>query len=142
MLSEDEKRNLEVARRYIELVSSPATRAEDLKAVLDEDVVWREMPNLFAPQGRTSDYATTLASFGKGREYLPEQTYTLRHAMASEDTVALEIDWTGEVAKAIGPFSAGSRLSARLATFLRFRDGKIVSQTDYLCYDPVGVGAA
>ena len=141
MLSEDERQNLEVARRYIELVSSPATRAEDLKAVLDEGVIWREMPNLFAPQGRTSDYATALASFGKGREYLPEQTYTLRHAMASEDTVALELDWTGKVAKAIGPFPAGSRLSARLATFLRFRAGKIVSQTDYLCYDPVSEGA-
>jgi ketosteroid isomerase-like protein len=137
MLSEDERRNLETARRYLELVGSPATRAEDLKAVLDESVVWREMPNLFAPRGRTSDYATALASFGKGREYLPEQTYTLRHAMASEDAVALELDWAGEVAKAIGPFPAGSRLSARVAIFLRFRAGKIVSQTDYLCYDPV-----
>jgi ketosteroid isomerase-like protein len=142
MLSEGERQNLEVAKRYIELVGSPATRTEDLKIMLDPSVVWREMPNLFAPRGRTSDYATALASFGKGREYLPEQTYTLRHAMASEDTVALEIDWAGEVAKAIGPFPAGARLSARVAIFLRFRGGKIVSQTDYLCYDPVSGGAA
>ncbi len=140
MLSEEESRNFEVAKRYIELVGSPATRPEDLKAILDEGVIWREMPNLFAPRGRTSDYASALASFARGREYLPEQTYILRHAMASEDTVALELDWVGEVAKAIGPFSAGSRLSARVAIFLRFRAGKIVSQTDYLCYDPVNEG--
>jgi ketosteroid isomerase-like protein len=142
MLSEEERQNLETARRYLELVGSPSTRPEDLKAVLDEGLVWREMPNLFAPRGRVSDYATALASFGKGREYLPVQTYTLRHAVADGDTVALELSWEGEVAQAIGPFPAGSRLSARLAIFLRFRAGKIVSQTDYPCYDPVNEGAA
>lgn len=141
MLSEEERRNLELARRYLALVSDASTRAEDLQAVLDESIVWREMPNLFAPSGRTSDYATALASFGKGREYLPEQTYVLRHAMANEDTVALEISWTGEVVKSIGTFPAGSRLSAQLAIFLRFRDGKVVSQTDYPCYDPVTVAS-
>lgn len=140
MLSEEERRNLELALRYIELVGNPATEAEDLKAVLDESLVWREMPNLFAPSGRVSDYATALASFGKGREYLPKQTYTIRHALASEDTVALEISWAGEVAKSIGPFPAGTRLAAQLATFLRIRDGKIVSQTDYLCYEPIAGG--
>ena len=142
MLSEEERQNLELARRYIELVSNPSTEPEDLKTVFDENIVWREMPNLFAPSGRVSDFATALASFGKGWEYLPKQTYTLRHAIASEDTVALEISWAGEVAKSIGPFSAGTRLSAQLATFLRFRNGKIVSQTDYPCYDPVAEGTA
>ena len=131
------RQNLELGLRYIELVGNPSTKPEDLKTVFDESLVWREMPNQFAPSGRVSDYATALASFGKGREYLPEQTYTLRHAIASEDTVALEISWAGEVAKSIGPFPAGTRLSAQLAIFLRFRDGKIVSQTDYPCYEPM-----
>ena len=137
MLSTEEGQNLELAKRYLELVGNPSTEPEDLKAVLDESVVWREMPNLFAPSGRVSDYATALASFGKGWAYLPKQTYILRHAIASKDTVALEISWSGEVAKSIGPFSAGTRLSAQLAIFLRIRDGKIVSQTDYPCYEPV-----
>ena len=140
MLPEEERQNLELALRYIELVGNPATKAEDLKAVLDESLVWREMPNMFAPSGRVSDYATALASFGKGREYLPKQTYTLRHAVASEDTVALEISWAGEVEKSIGPFPAGTWLGAQLAIFLRIRDGKIVSQTDYPCYEPIAGG--
>ena len=142
MLSEEERRNLELAKRYIELVSNPSTEPEDLKAVFDESLIWREMPNLFAPSGRVNDYATALASFGKGREYLPNQTYSLRQALASGDTVALEIGWAGEVAKSIGVFSAGTQLSAQLAIFLRIRDGKIMSQTDYPCYDPIAGGAA
>lgn len=135
-MSSEEEQNLVVARRYLELVGNPGTKAEDLPAVLDDSIVWREMPNLFAPAGRVSDYTAMLASFGKGREYLPHQTYGLRHAVASGDTVALEISWSAEVAKAIGPFATGARLSAEIAIFLRFRDGRIVSQTDYPCYKP------
>ena len=136
MPSEEERRNLELATKYIELVSRASATPEDLKDFLDEGIVWREMPNRFAPAGRTSDYATVLESWEKGREYLPEQTYTLRHAVASGDTVALEISWLGEVAKPLGPFPAGTRLGAQIAIFIRFRDGKIVSQTDYPCYQP------
>ncbi len=142
MLTEAEKQNLELAERYIRVVSDPLAVPEDLSAILDESVVWREMPNLFAPAGRVSDYAAARASFGKGREYLPEQTYVVRHAIASGDTVALELSWAGEVAKSIGPFPAGARLSAQIAIFLRLRGGKIVSQTDYICYEPAAGGAA
>jgi ketosteroid isomerase-like protein len=137
MLSEEEQKNLRLARQYVELFNDPATSIEDVKVYFDESIIWREMPNRFATQGRTSDYQTILASWEKGREYLPEQTYTLRESIASGDVVALEISWKGKVAKALPPFSAGTQLSAQLAIFLRFRDGKIVSQTDYPCYDPV-----
>jgi ketosteroid isomerase-like protein len=136
MPSEEERRNLELAVKYIETVGSQSSTPEDLKAFLDEGIVWQEMPNRFAPGGRTSDYATVLASWEKGREYLPEQTYTLRQSVAGGDMVALEISWLGAVAKPLGPFPAGTRLSAQIAIFIRFRDGKIVSQTDYPCYDP------
>ena len=137
-MSSKEEQNLAIARCYLELVGSPMTKPEDLLAVLDESIVWREMPNMFAPAGRVNDHAAMLAGFAKGREYLPNQTYAVRHAVASEDTVALEISWSGEVTKAIGPFPAGARLNAQVAVFLRFRDEKIVSQTDYPCYEPVG----
>ena len=137
-MSSKEEQNLAIAKRYLELVGSPLTKPEDLRAVLDESIVWREMPNMFVPAGRVSDHAAMLAGFAKGRENLPNQTYAVRHAVASEDTVALEISWSGEVTKPIGPFPAGARLSAQVAVFLRFRNGKIVSQTDYPCDEPIG----
>lgn len=137
MPSEEEQQNLRLAQKYLELFNNPATTKEDVKAYLDEGIVWREMPNRFAPAGRTSDYTAMGASWEKGRGYLPEQTYTLRHMIASGETVALEISWLGKMKKALGPFAADTQLSAQIAIFLRFRDGKIVSQTDYPCYDPI-----
>ena len=137
MLSEEEQTNLRLTDQYLDMFNHPSTTIEDVQAYLDESIVWREMPNRFAPLGRTGDLPTILASWAKGREYVPEQTYTLRRAVASGDSVALEIGWKGRVTKALPPFSAGTELSAWIAIFLRFRDGKIVSQTDYPCYDPI-----
>ncbi|HEX8651787.1 MAG TPA: nuclear transport factor 2 family protein [Pyrinomonadaceae bacterium] len=137
MLSEEEQTNLRLTEQYLDMFNHPSTTIEDVKAYLDESIVWREMPNRFAPLGRTGDLPTILTSWEKGREYVPEQTYTLRRAVACGDSVALEIGWKGRVTKALPPFSAGTELSARIAIFLRFRDGKIVSQTDYPCYDPI-----
>jgi ketosteroid isomerase-like protein len=136
----EEKQNLELAKRYIRTVGDPSTTFDDLKALLDDQIIWKEMPNSFALSGRTSDLEAASAGWRKGREYLPEQTYTVRHAVASGDSVALEISCSGNVAKAIGPFQAGVQLSAKLAIFLRFRNGRIVSQTDYPCYDPIPAG--
>jgi ketosteroid isomerase-like protein len=137
MMSEEDKRNLELAARYIETIGNPSSTIEDLKPFFDESIVWREMPNRFAPEGRTNDYAGMQASFEKGRQFVTEQVYTLRSAVASGDTVALEIGWRAKMAKALPPFAAGDKLSAELASFIRLRDGKIVSQTDYPCYGPV-----
>jgi ketosteroid isomerase-like protein len=138
MPSEEERANLALAKRYIELIADPSSTIEDLKTLFDEQAVWQEMPNKFAPAGRISDFETAAASFQKGRDYLPEQTYTIRQMVASGETVAMEISWTGKVAKGIGPFAAGTHLSAQLATFIRFRGGRIINQTDYPCYDLVG----
>jgi ketosteroid isomerase-like protein len=48
--------------------------------------------------------------------------------------VALEIEWQGALAKALGPFAAGTELRASVGIFLQLKDGKIVSQHDYPCY--------
>jgi len=92
------------------------------------------MPNRFAPAGRTNDRAGAEASWRKGRDAVHDQRYIVNGAVASGDTVVLEITWHGTVAKALGPFAAGTAHSAELAMFLRFENGRIVSQTDYLCY--------
>lgn len=49
MLAEEEKQNLLLAKRYTKLVADPSSAIEDLKALFDEPIVRREMPNKFAP---------------------------------------------------------------------------------------------
>jgi ketosteroid isomerase-like protein len=48
----------------------------------------------------------------------------------------MEVIWTGTVRDAAGPFAAGQALRARFALFMEFRDGRIVRQRNYDCFDP------
>lgn len=50
--------------------------------------------------------------------------------------MALEVLWTGTLAVPFGSIPAGGTMSAHFAVFLDFRDGKIVAQRNYDCFDP------
>jgi ketosteroid isomerase-like protein len=128
--------NAELARRYVALVENPASTFDEIRTLLHDDLLWREMPNRFAPTGRTNTLAGAAASWDRGREVVRDQQYEVRSVTASGDTVVLEVGWRGTIAKDLGPFAAGTRLAADLAMVMRFTDGKIVSQTDYPCYHP------
>jgi len=56
--------------------------------------------------------------------------------VASGDQVALEVVWTGTIRQNTGPFVADQTLRARFALFMEFRDGRIVRQRNYDCFDP------
>lgn len=50
--------------------------------------------------------------------------------------VALEVLWIGKLAVPLGNLQAGSEMRAHSAMFLEFRDGKIVDQRNYDCFEP------
>jgi len=53
--------------------------------------------------------------------------------------VALKVQWTGTLAVAFGAIPAGGQMRARIVVFLEFRDGKIIQQRNYDCFEPWGV---
>jgi hypothetical protein len=67
---------------------------------------------------------------------ISEQRYAIRQALESADTLALDVDWTATLKIPLGQTPAGGKLKARLAMFVRFRDGLIYEQTNFDCYDP------
>ena len=138
-MSEEQDTNyFRLVQRYVEFFNDRAATLEGLKSFYDEEVVWQEMPNRFAPRGRTLGYEGILAEWQRGREYLAQQTYTLRNAVVSGNNAAIEVDCVGTLPQPMAGLSAGTQISVRMAIFFRFHGGKIVSQTDYMCYDPIG----
>lgn len=126
----------EIALRYHRAVAAGAT-GDELAAFFTTDVVQRELPNLLFPEGATRALPDILAAALAGRGKLRRQTYDIRNAVASGDKVALEVEWTGELAVALGPLPAGHVLRAHIAAFLDFRDGRICGQRNYDCYEPL-----
>ena len=127
--------NLTAARSYIAALSSGAG-ADELDRFFSPDVVQEEFPNRLLPNGATRDREALRQARIRGKALLSAETFELLGAMASGNQVAMELLWTGTIAKNAGPFTAGQTLRARFAIFLEFRDGRIVRQRNYDCFEP------
>jgi ketosteroid isomerase-like protein len=130
--------NIDIARRYLALLTDPASTVEQLDAVIAPEIIVEEAPNLIAPRGRTRDYQAIREGFSLGKTLLTEQQYTVDNAVESGNHVILEVRWRGVLARGFGKVPAGAEMRARCAMFLELRDGRLVAQRNYDCYEPAG----
>lgn len=129
--------NLETTRQYLAAVESDTgDRAHNPLEFFADDVVQVEYPNQFVPKGAERDLRQIIEAGERGRKVLRAQRYEVRTAMAQDDRVALEVLWVGTLAVTIGALEAGSEMRAHFGVFLTFRDGRIVRQHNYDCFDP------
>jgi ketosteroid isomerase-like protein len=126
---------MELVRRYFAALEGGVT-GEALAAFYGPDVVQEEFPNRFTPQGARRDLAGILAAAERGREVMASQRYEVLHAVADGDRVAVEFRWSGTLAVPAGTLPAGAEMRGRFACFLEFRDGRIVAQRNYDCFEP------
>jgi ketosteroid isomerase-like protein len=127
--------NLATARQYIRAIESGA-RGEEIAQFFAPEAVVEIFPSRFFPNGSRDDLTGIRAAADRGSKAMTCQAYEIKNELSSGDAVALEIVWTGILA---GPFQskpAGAQMRARFAAFLQFKDGRIVAQRNYDCYDP------
>jgi ketosteroid isomerase-like protein len=125
---------LQLAREYLEALG----RTDELGGLrfFADDVVQVEFPNRLVPNGATRDLAGLRDAAQRGRKVMTAQRFEVVNAIASADQVAVEAIWTGTLAVPLGSIPAGGPMRARFAIFLTYRDGKIVRQHNYDCFDP------
>jgi ketosteroid isomerase-like protein len=121
-----------LTRRYLDAIERHDGSA---LAFYAPDVVQVELPNRFLPAGATRDLAAIREAGERGRQVLTAERYDVRSALASDDRVALEVLWTGTLAVPVGTIPAGCEMRAHFAMFVTFRDGKIVEQRNYDCFE-------
>ena len=125
----------DIAKTYLAALEAGAT-GDALAAFFTDDVVQEEFPNRLVPAGARRDLAALLDGAVRGQKVMRAQRFELLAAVENGDTVALEVQWTGTVAVALGSLPAGGQMRARFAVFLEFRGDKIARQRNYDCYDP------
>ena len=128
-----ERTNLELTRRYLAAIETGTT---DAVIAFAPDVVQVEYPNQFLPKGAERDLAAITAAGERGRKVMRAQRYEVQRAIAQDDVVALEVLWVGTLAVDVGTLSAGSEMRAHFGVFITFRDGLIVRQHNYDCFEP------
>ncbi|MER6439066.1 nuclear transport factor 2 family protein [Streptomyces sp. NPDC001185] len=128
--------NTVLALAYHEAVSRGAV-GDELAGFFHEDVVHQELPNALFPAGAVRDLGALREAAARGQERLSRQSFDVLNVVASDGQVALEVLWTGTLAVPLGNLPAGHVMRAHIATFLEFRDGRIVAQRNYDCYEPL-----
>jgi len=131
----EERSNLERARLYLAAIEAGPDAGNPF-AFLAPDIVQIEYPNQFVPKGAERDLAAMREAGERGRRVMRGQRYEVHTAIAHGSEVALEVVWVGTLAIDIGTLAAGSEMRAHFGVFLTFRDGLVVRQRNYDCFDP------
>ena len=127
--------NLAAARRYIQAIASGA-RGDEIAQFFAPEAVVEIFPSRLFPNGSRADLAGIRAAADRGNQAMTRQRYEIKNELSSGDRVALEIVWTGTLAVPFQSKPAGAEMRAHFAAFLQFKDGKILEQRNYDCYDP------
>ena len=138
-VTEDQIAILETARLYLAAIERSTAGVEAGQRVdefFSPDVELIEYPNRFVPNGATADLAAIKAAAERGKKTLSGQRYEVIQAYAIQNTVILEVLWVGILAIPVGGLSIGDEMRAHFAVFLEFRDGRIVRQRNYDCFEP------
>jgi ketosteroid isomerase-like protein len=132
----EESTNLAQARAYLVAVERGANAAE-IDRFLHTEVVAEVFPNRITPRGRRYSRDDMLRGPALGKKLLPDQHYEITSAIATGDRVIVEALWTGTLAIAFGEMAVGTPLRAHIAMILEFRDGLLIAQRNYDCYEPI-----
>ena len=125
-----------VVRRYYEIVGNLASNADELRAILHPDVQIHEYPNAISPKGSVRDLDGAIAGFEAGKTILSEQSFDVHEAFSSGDRVAVRATWRATLSESVGSLPAGRELVAQIAALLTVKDGRIRRHETFDCYEP------
>lgn len=96
-----------------------------------------EHPSLLRPAGHRRDLSEMTAAAELGQRIIRDQHFEVLSVLEQGDHVAVQLTWTAVVATDLAEVRAGTRLVAHVAAFYEFRDGLVLRQTSYDCYEPI-----
>ncbi len=125
----------DVTREYFAALANGVT-GESLAAFYHPEIVQEELPNRLMPAGARRNLAQILDAAASGQRVMSTQRYEIDRIIADGDQVAVEFRWIGTLAISLGTLEPGAEMRGRFASFLEFRDGRIISQRSYDCFEP------
>ena len=130
----DPATNLQQIRRYLKALEE--NTLNQITDIFASDVVMEQLPNKIYPKGIRATLGEMQQASEKGRKLLSSQSYEIKKAVVEGDSVAVEVLWIGKLAIGFGTLTQGSEMRAHSAMFFQFKDGKIISQRNYDCFEP------
>lgn len=121
-----------LVREYFAIVADLSSTKEQLRAVLDPEACFVEMPNTISPAGHHRDVDATLAGFDAGKSRLSEQSIEIHEIVVMGERAAVRSTWRG--------VAAGTAIVAHMAGFITVRGDRVLEHVTYDCYEPFARG--
>ena len=96
-----------------------------------------ELPSLMRPAGHRRGLAEMLEGYRAGAGFLRSQAYDVLDVVDDGERLAVQLRWTATTAVDAGALAAGTELVAHVAVFYEFRDGLVLRQSSYDCYESI-----
>lgn len=128
-----EARNMEVVRTYLGAVER--LDVEAAAACLDPVIEQVERPNRLYKDGQVRGFEQVMRDLPRAAQVLQRQSYDVATVFASGEQVVVEARWEGIVNVPLGRLMPGDAMVAHIAMIFTVKDGKIVRQVNYDCYE-------
>jgi ketosteroid isomerase-like protein len=127
-----------VVARGLHAALEAGRHGDELRALFTEDAVTIERPNLIKPAGARTDLEGMAKASTAGASLLAKQSYDVHSAIELGSLAVLRLTWTGEIARDVGSFRKGQKLTAHIAQFIEVRGDRIARIETFDCYEPFG----
>jgi len=121
----------DLARRYLRALEERTSITD----FLHDEAIIEVLPNRLDPKGTRRKKAEALSDVERGRKLLSSEHYEVTSAISSGERAVLEVNWTGVLAVALGALKVGDSLRARCSMHFVMREGRVLSQTNYDCFE-------
>jgi ketosteroid isomerase-like protein len=131
MMMED--RNVAAVRAYIDAVEK--LDVERAGAFIDPAIVQTEYPNKLYAKGQVRGAEQMMKDLPRARQVLRSQRYPIETIFGAGDKVVVETRWEGVINVPLGRLQPGDAMVAHICMVFTLKDGKIVAQKNYDCYE-------
>jgi ketosteroid isomerase-like protein len=131
MTVEDDR--VKAARRLFAAIETGDEAA--LRQIYAEKAVQVEHPNRLKPKGERREIGKMMADLKRGKAILREERYEVLEAIASGESVACQVRWTGILAMPVAALKAGDSMICESGIFLRFAGDRVIEQHNYDCFE-------
>jgi len=110
--------------------------AGELLEFYHPDIEQTEFPNAVTKNATVRNLNDLKNASEKGKKILQKEEYNVINSFVFENTVVIEAVWIGTLAIPLGNIPVGGEMKAYFAQFFEFKDGKILKQRNYDCFEP------
>ena len=123
--------SLVTVRQFIDAYNQGVRKAYE--QFIGDEYEWREYPTSLFPQGRSGGRREIFEAISLSEGALSDESIEIISSITSGNAVALESIWRATTAVDMPTTSKGTKIEARMAMFLRVKNGKIISSHEYIC---------